>query len=179
MTILAELLADETASDRRLISGYLEAKRSLAKAYEDFARQTYGDAAILESVKATIEHAMRMTYGQVPEKYLRVTGFGRVHAMLLAYLVPRVGTDVYADELRMLTGDAVHTERRARDLRDLGFVLDTVDHPRGQVYRLRDAVPAVDRGAAVQLQQNIRSDKRLSPFDKRALLESAGFNESV
>jgi hypothetical protein len=168
---LGELLRDEETNERRLISGYLEAKRTLARAFEQLAIEKYNDVSHLESARSLIEHAMISNFAHIPKKYLRVSGFSRVHAMLLAYLVPRVGVAVYADELRMLTGDAVHTERRARDLRDLGFVLVASDHPGGQVYTLVDSVPAVQSAASTLIQRNIRQDKTLDE-NRRALLIS-------
>ncbi|MUU70537.1 hypothetical protein [Pseudarthrobacter sp. GA104] len=171
---LAVLLRDEDTTDRRLIAGYLEAKRVLARAFEQLAVEKYSDNSHLESAKIMIEHAMRSTFTQIPEKYLRVSGFSRVHAMLLAYLVPRVGTAVYADELRMLTGDAVHTERRARDLRDLGFALLASDHPGGQAYTLVDSVPAAQTAAVILIHRNIRQDKTLSENSRARLLRLAG-----
>lgn len=177
--VLAELLRDEETSERRLIAGYLEAKRALARAFGQLAVEKYNDVSHLESAKKMIEHAMKSNFNQVPGKYLRVSGFSRVHAMLLAYLVPRVGAAVYADELRMLTGDAVHTERRARDLRDLGFVLIASDHPGGQVYTLLDSVPAVQTAASTLIQRNIRQDKTLDEKTRARLISMVATSSAL
>lgn len=177
--VLAELLRDEETSERRLIAGYLEAKRALARAFEQLSVEKYNDVSHLESAKKMIEHAMKSNFTQVPGKYLRVSGFSRVHAMLLAYLVPRVGAAVYADELRMLTGDAVHTERRARDLRDLGFVLVASDHPGGQVYTLLDSVPAVQTAASTLIQRNIRQDRTLDEKTRAHLISMVATSSTL
>jgi hypothetical protein len=117
---------------------------------------------------------MREGYPRLPAKYLKVRGFGKSHARLVAYLVRSSGNEVSASELRMLTGDAVHTERRARELRDLGFELEAKHTGGTDVYLLRSAEPDVAAGAAIQVAQNIRGDRSLSQAQAADLLRSAG-----
>lgn len=164
------VLADDSSDDRRLINGYLEAKRSFAKAFETFGAEKFDNPSILESALDHVQCAMKRTYPDLPPKYLRVRGFGRVHSVLLSYLLKRVGSEVLADELRMLTADAVHTERRARDLRDLGYSLTSMERSGRQVYVLNDSVPNVAKGSAVLITRNIRDDKSLSSSEKEELL---------
>jgi hypothetical protein len=171
---LGELLADSGAEDRRLVLAYLEAKHLLAEAFEAFAVEKYADPTVLEEVKKALEPVMRQAYPRAPDKYLRVRGFVEVHARLLAYLVPRAGCDVSAAELRMLTADAVHTERRARDLRDLGFQLDARSTAGSDVYVLRSPVPDTVAGAALLVAKNIRTDKSISPERVAELLDDLG-----
>lgn len=167
---LRSVLADDSTDDRRLIAGYLEAKRSLARAFEVFGTEKYADPVVLDQALDLVQRAMERTYSDLPSKYLKVRGFGRVHSILLAYLVERVGSEVSADELRMLTADAVHTERRARDLRDLGYSLTSAEQSGRQVYVLADSVPNVARGSELLIRKNIRDDKTLSASDKTDLL---------
>ena len=129
---------------------------------------------MLEGVKKDIEQQMREGYPRLPAKYLKVRGFGKSHARLVAYLVRSAGNEVSASELRMLTGDAVHTERRARELRDLGFALEAKHTGGTDVYLLRSAEPDVAAGAAIQVAQNIRGDRSLSQAQAAGLLRSAG-----
>ncbi|WP_104099505.1 hypothetical protein [Cryobacterium sp. M96] len=171
---LQELLADGETDDRRLVLGYLEAKHQLARAFEVFAIEKYADPSTMIAVKELLENAMRETFTALPKKYLRVKGFGKPHEAILAYFVQRVRLDVSADELRMLTGDAVHTERRMRDLRDLGFMLESREEAGQQVYVLRDEIPNVASGAAILVGRNLRNDKSLTPNQRDGLLEDAG-----
>jgi len=127
-----------------------------------------------KQLKGRIEAAMRQAYPHVPERYLTVRGFGTSHSRLLAYLVRSAGSEVSAEELRMLTGDAVHTERRTRDLRDLGFHLDAFHTGGSDVYVLRSDEPDAGVGAALQLTRNIRSDKSISAAEGTSLLRSLG-----
>ncbi len=176
---LQDLLSDTKTDDRRLVLGYLEAKHQLARAFEVFAAEKYADSSKLAGVKELLENAMRETLAAVPTKYLRVKGFGKPHEAILAYLVQRVGLDVSADELRMLTGDAVHTERRTRDLRDLGFQLEAREESGQQVYVLHDEIPNIVSGAALLVARNVRSDKSLTPEQRDALLLDSGFASSA
>ena len=93
---LKELLADPGAEDRRLVAGYLEAKQALAHAFEAFAVEKYADVSVLEGVRKDIEQQMRESYPRLPAKYLKVRGFGKSHARLVAYLVRSSGNEVSA-----------------------------------------------------------------------------------
>ncbi|MCY7288395.1 MAG: hypothetical protein LH624_09135 [Cryobacterium sp.] len=174
VSTLHQLLADESTEDRRLVLGYMETKRLLALAFEAYAVERYADTTVMEGVKRTVEESMRSGYPYAPEKYLRVRGYGQVHSRLLAYLAPRIGTDVSAAELRMLTADAVHTERRARELRDLGLRLDARESSGVDVYVLESAAPHAATGAALQLARNIKEDRTLKKDHAAELLNQLG-----
>jgi hypothetical protein len=171
---LADLLADTTTEERRLIAGYLDAKKILARAFEVFGVERYRDPAVMTRVKTVLETEMRRTFDQLPERYLRVRGYGESQARILAYLARSIGSEVTADELRMLTGDAVHTERRARELRDLGLHLEARHTGGADVYVLRSLDPNASEGAAIQVSRNIRNDKQLSAESAARLLVEAG-----
>jgi hypothetical protein len=107
----------------RLLDGYLEARRSLARQF-GLVAQSYllRDGTLLEATRKQIEERMTELLGShVPEKYIVVRGYRSILPVLLQYLAQHVGTPVRSSKLRVLTGDQVHTERRVRDLRDLGF----------------------------------------------------------
>lgn len=168
------MLADDTADNRRLIGAYLEAKQALADAFEAFSVEKYLDPAILVRAKESIETTMRSSYAGLPTKYLKVHGFGKSHARLLAYLCLSAGLEVGGAELRMLTGDAVHTERRARELRDLGFTLEARHTGGADMYVLRDIEPDASAGAAIQVAKNIREDRSTSSEEKERLFQLTG-----
>ena len=168
--VLSELLHDPEADSRRLIVGYLDAKRQLAKAFQALAEELWLDPGPLALVKGQIEEAMHELYPELPAKHRLVRGFGKVHEMLFAYLNQRVGEEVMAEELRVLTADAVHTERRARDLRDLGLQIDTYEGGGMTVYVLRDAIPSSEAGARTIALRNVREDKSLTIAERDYLL---------
>ena len=77
-----------------------------------------------------------------------------------------------ADELRLLTGDAVHTERRARELRDLGLQIETFSSGGLSIYVLKNGTPDLAAGARATAARNIRNDKALGPAEREHLITS-------
>jgi len=171
---LRQLLSEGDAEDRRLVVAYLDAKRVLASAFESFAVERYSDPTVLEETKRRVEAQMRASYGHMSARYLRVRGFGTSHAILIAYLARSVGTEVSSAELRMLTGDAVHTERRARELRDLGYDLEARHTGGTDVYVLRSREADAKAGAAMLVARNIREDRGLSADQRGEMLRRMG-----
>lgn len=169
--VLASLLESET-SQRRLIDGYLESKRLLADAYQSLLRQRIAERiGMLDVVKDSIETEMKNAFGDViPLKYLRVRGYISPHRELFAYLSLFVDKPVPASVLRIITADAVHTERRARELRDLGLQLDAEKTGGADVYVLRSLEPDVTSAAQALVKKNIENDKRLESAHRKELL---------
>lgn len=168
---LLALLEDSSVDDARLVKGYLDAKRQLAQALQALLLEKYGNPTPLNIVKDQLEQHSLTLYPDLPGRYRVVRGFGRVHEHLFAYLVSRVGEKVGADELRILTGDAVHTERRARDLRDLGLDVVATDSGGAATYVLTASSPRLDVGARAVAARNIASDKTLSEAQRANLNE--------
>jgi len=174
VTFLKELLRDNSAEDKRLIAAYLEAKQILAEAFEALAVEKYYDSSVLDNVKKILEREMRESFRYLPNKYLKIRGFGTSHAKLLAYLSKNVGSEVTAATLRMLTADASETERRTRELRELGFDLIAGHTGGSDFYTLSSATPDAAKGAAVQVTKNINADKKISSVERERLLGLVG-----
>ena len=153
---------------------YLDSKRSLARTFRDLSEQTYSDPAPLALVKTQIETAMLELFPDIPARIRVVRGFGKVHELLFAYLSTREGEIVDADELRVLTGDAVHTERRARELRDLGIDLQSRSDAGRSAYLLRSCIPDAAIGAANLIRLNVLRDAELGQAEKIRMVESIG-----
>ncbi|KQO97674.1 hypothetical protein [Leifsonia sp. Leaf264] len=170
--LLSEVLSDANAPTPRLISAYLDAKRQLALAFQQLAEDSFEDDGRFAELKTGLEATMGVLFPQVPLKYRTVRGYGRTHALLYAYLCARQGEEVSVDELRVLTGDAIHTERRTRELRGLGLRIDAYSNGGLSIYLLRDSHPAAHQGALVQVKRNIREDKTVDEQDRRRLLAS-------
>lgn len=143
--ILLEVLQDPGAAHSRLVHAYLDAKRELARAFQTLAIESVGDQDPLASLIRQLEESMDVLYPEVPEEYRRVKGFVASHRILYSYLSVRLNSDVPLDELRILTGDAVHTERRLRELRTLGLQITMLES--GGIRTCRVA-QAVDLGTA-------------------------------
>jgi hypothetical protein len=171
LRVLVSLL-DSEKSQPRLIEGYLESKRLLAEAFQALLRDRIRErVGLLDSVKVRIEEGMRSSFGGViPNRYLRVRGYVSPHRELFAYLSLFVGKPVPAAVLRIITADAVHTERRTRELRDLGLQLDAVKTGGMDVYTLRSVDPDLEAAARVVIGHNLKSDKDLDPHRRQRLL---------
>ena len=61
---LHELLGDPATDDRRLIAGYLQAKRELAEGFEALLVSRYVDRSVIAEAKLAIEAEMRRAYPQ-------------------------------------------------------------------------------------------------------------------
>lgn len=179
LRVLVSLLESE-ASQSRLIGGYLESKGLLAEAFQALLRERIAPRVhMLEAVKKAITERMRARYtGAVPDRYLRVVGYVNPHCELFAYLTLFVGEPVPAAVLRILTADAVHTERRARELRDLGLDLDATTTGGTDVYILRSDAPDLEQASLKVTALNVKNDKGLDSEMRVRYLSLIGWNGS-
>jgi hypothetical protein len=160
----------------RLLDGYLEARRSLAKQFCLVAQRYLlrGDS-LLEKTRKRIEQRMTERYGnRIPEKYLVVRGYTSVQPILLQYLAQHAGNPVRSSKLRVLTADQIHTERRVRDLRDLGFQVEWKKVSDDDQYVLVSVEPNLDIATALQARKNVRGDRKLSKQEKDRFLSAIG-----
>ncbi len=174
--IITSQLNKEDVDFERLLIGYLDARRSLAKHFSEVSQKALlrGDT-LIEQTRRSIEERMRTRFhGRVPDSYLAVRGYKAVHPVLLQYLAQHVGDPVPGAKLRVLIGDQVHTERRVRDLRDLGFDVVWKKVSDDNQYVLKSVQPDFDEAAAVQLRHNIKNDKKLSSQQRSKLLSVLG-----
>lgn len=160
----------------RLLDGYLEARRSLAKQFCLVAQRHLlrGDS-LLETTRKRIEQRMAEIYDdRIPAKYKAVHGYTSVQPIILQYLAQHAGNPVRSSKLRVLTADQIHTERRVRDLRELGFDVEWKKVSDDDQYMLASAEPDLDRAAALQVRKNIREDKKLDKSGKDRLFSIVG-----
>ena len=72
-----------------------------------------------------VEREMKVRFADdLPSEAIRVRGYRGIRLILFEYLGMHVGDPVSVPRLRALTGDQIHTERRLRELRDLGVRLE-------------------------------------------------------
>jgi len=147
----------------RLLDGYFETRRSLAQQFSLLSHEFLlkGDT-ILASTLSRVEARMGELFGgRIPERYLVIGGYKRIHPILVEYLSQHVGEPVRSSKLRVLTGDQTHTERRVRDLRDLGFDVEWKKTSGEDQYELRHLQPDLDKAARLHVRRNIVKDKKL------------------
>jgi hypothetical protein len=168
---------DRTDVDfERLLNGYLEARRSLAKQFCVVAQgYLLSGVTLMDTTRKRIEQRMGELYGdRIPARYKAVHGYTSVQPILLEYLAQHIGNPVRSSKLRVLTGDQTHTERRVRDLRDLGFDVEWKKVSDEDQYILASVQPDLDRAAALLVRKNIREDKKLGKPEKNRLLSVLG-----
>jgi hypothetical protein len=173
---LARAQSEGTVDFEQLIVEYVSLKKSLARDFQQLAEDDLNaDDMALESVRNQLTQRMKELFGgRIPDRYLQVRGYRGVHPILFEYLARHVGSPVPAARLRVLTGDQVHTERRLRELRDLGLDLTSTRVADDDQYLLRSRQPDTDRGACQLAEANIRADSAASPQDKATWLQIIG-----
>jgi hypothetical protein len=170
--ITASQLEQGSVDLEQLVSEYVTLRRSMARDFRALAHEELHLAsASLDALRKQISQRMRELYGgRIPDAYLDVKGYSGVHPILFEYLSRHAGKPVQASRLRVLTGDQVHTERRLRELRDLGLTLSSNKVADDDQYVLGSGPPDLDYAARFQAEHNIRSDRGLSGAKKESLL---------
>ncbi|WP_329163554.1 hypothetical protein OHB49_26665 [Streptomyces sp. NBC_01717] len=127
---------------------------------------------------ARVQQEMHSRYqGMIPLRFLRAPYSGKTHERLFSLLQENLARPVPAAMLRIVTGDNVHTERRARELRELGFDVHWHETKEISVYNLRsldldfNMIPAVVRN-------KVKKSKSLTTDEKQRLLKNAGIPEN-
>ncbi|MEU6745542.1 hypothetical protein ABZ914_04900 [Spirillospora sp. NPDC046719] len=135
----------EGASENReeLIDAYLYAKRLLAESMRAYVRMGLPERCEeFHMRRAEIKEELQRQYkGKLPDAYLAVPYKSRVNEELFCLLHQRVGEEVPGSLLRTVTADSVHTERRIRELRELGFPIASSESEGIDFYRLVSSDP--------------------------------------
>ena len=123
---------------------------------------------------AQIQQNMVSRYAEtVPGNLLRAPYGGRTYERLFSLLQDNQAEPVPAAMLRIVTGDDVHTERRVRELRELGLDLAWYEMDGINVYELRSL--DIDLGMVPAIVRNkVRQSKALNQSAKLRILERAG-----
>ncbi|MGW6140973.1 hypothetical protein [Streptomyces sp. NPDC055140] len=175
--LLSEISAHKD-DPQSLFEAYTYAKDITARAIQ-FRMLTHlpAENRQFRALRTQIEQRMHSLYDNtVPERLLTVPYGSKTHERLFSLLQQSLARAVPAAMLRIVTGDDVHTERRARELRELG--LDVAWYARGGIsaYELHsldldfDMIPAMVRN-------KVRQTKSLSADQKVHILKNAGISE--
>lgn len=171
---LLEQLRSET-SGQDLLDAYLFAKKLLAESMQAFIRigleepdQTFRD--LREKLGEEIHRRYRR---HIPERYLRVPYGSSVHEQLFKLLLQRQGQPVQADLLRIVTADSVHTERRVRELRELGLDIRSSEESGQNLYTLGSLT--IDTSFIPSIVRNVvKKDSGLTAKERQSLLGLIG-----
>jgi hypothetical protein len=168
-------LLDGDSPIQDLLDAYLRTKRLSARAYQSLILGSIPDhGAAWAAVRQSIEQGIRERYsGLLPEWALKVPYGSTTHQQLFCILLDRRGGPVPADYLRIVTGDAVHAERRVRELRELGLDVVATKSSGDDTYSLASA--DVDLGVVPTIVgNNIRANKKIPDAERRELQDVLG-----
>ncbi len=170
---LLERLRSETSA-QDLLDCYLYAKKLLAESMQAYIRASLAEDETFWSLRKQLQAAINTRYaGKIPDRYLKLPYGSRVHGELFTILLQRQGTPVQAALLRVVTGDSVHTERRVRELRELGLDIQTSKESGYDNYTLGSL--NIDPSFIPAIVTNlINKDSRLPPTQQQALLIQIG-----
>ncbi|MFD5511379.1 hypothetical protein ACFWIB_26900 [Streptomyces sp. NPDC127051] len=166
-----DLLKSSGAQDdaQNLLDAYLYAKRLLAESMQALVRSDLpAESETFRNLRAQLAARMTEEYGgRIPARYLTVPYGSRTHEELFSMLLGRFRQPVSAALLRVVTRDSVHTERRTRELRELG--LDIVPSREGgsDVYTLRSL--ELDTSMIATIITNNLRDKKASEQEKKTV----------
>jgi hypothetical protein len=160
----------EDASPDDLIDAYLFAKRHLAQSMQALLlSQLPSRCPEFMGLRARIQEEMNNRYADgIPDRFLKVPYGSKVHELLFMILLRNLGKPVDSDRLRLATRDNVHTERRTRELRELGFNIAPSEADGSQHYTLADL--KIDYTKVPDLiAKEIKKSKSLTMTEKRRL----------
>ncbi|MFJ6769523.1 hypothetical protein ACIQOV_00840 [Kitasatospora sp. NPDC091257] len=168
--VLDQLKKDDAQADaQNLLDAYLYAKRLLAESMQALVRTGLpAECDTFRDLRAQLAARMTEEYGdRIPERYLTVPYGSRTHEQLFSMLLRRYRQPVSAALLRVVTRDSVHTERRTRELRELG--LDIVPSREGgsDVYTLRSL--ELDTSLIPAIITNNLRDKKAPEHERKAV----------
>jgi hypothetical protein len=153
----ARYFADFTTAQRAndldvesLIDRYLDWRQLSADALRQITdAYLERDEWALDAVLERLENELRARLADVfPLEVVTIRRYGATHRKLFEYLTLHRGRPVPAARLRALTGDQIHTERRVRELRDIGLRIDAARRSGDNVYELTSEDPDVDAAMA-------------------------------
>ena len=135
---LKSVLEETSESPDALLDAYLFAKRSLAHSMRALLLgQLPPQCPDFHRLRSRIQEEMHARYAdRIPERFLKVPYGSEVHELLFTVLLQRLGQPVDSALLRVATSDNVHTERRIREIRELGCHITASMSGSNQYYTL-------------------------------------------
>jgi len=164
-----------------LLDRYVDTRRALAAEFANLSKSVLlSESSLLQTTVVAIKKRMQELFNdRVPDRYLSLEGYSGVHPILLEYLARHIGDSVPASRLRVFTGDQVHTERRVRELRDLGFSIAWESIGDEQQYSLLSTDADLDEAARFRLEHNLKGDRALNATEKMLHLLKAELGRPV
>lgn len=168
---LRDQLAAPVESIQDIVDAYLNAKRALAESMQALLRESLPERCdTFHDLREQLANELYTRYGgKVPDRYLKVPYGARVHEELFTILLNHRGSPVPAMMLRIISADSVHTERRMRELRELGLHISAGKAQGVDVYTLESL--EIDLSLLSAIPKNlINQDKSLQKSEKETLI---------
>lgn len=171
----ARSLSSASSFDENLADEYNRLRKSLASSFQSMSLAAVPRSEFrLTDVKAAVSEEMRTLFsGRVDSSLFSITGYTTPHPDLYSVLAQRAGEPVPGWRLRLLSGDKVHTERRTRELRDLGLQISVLEQDDDSVYVLETLHPDLIFAAAFQLRRNAMRLSRINDTERDQILRLA------
>lgn len=170
---LASALADQGKSPAAIIDAYLFAKRSLARSMQELLRSQLPDSSreAFHRLREDVESELKLHFsGKVPDQYLKPLYGTKANEELFAVLHSEIGCHIDIARLRTVNGDDVHTERRIRELRELGLEITATSVNGNQHYMLHSLdLDSSKFGDLVE--KSIKKSTSLSKREKEELIK--------
>lgn len=127
---LAELMGKDEESADATFGAYMVAKKDLARSMQALLRSTLPPSRpAFAELRSRVSQSLLERFGdRIPEKYLAVPYDTVANQDLFGLLYEHMGKPVETTILRAINADDIHTERRIRELRELGLRIDSVKH---------------------------------------------------
>lgn len=166
---LAEALANPGESPAAVLDAYLFAKKALAQSMQSLLRsQLPVSCAEFHALRERIQEEMLSRFSdRVPEQFLKVPYGSETNEELFAVLYQDIGSPVDNARLRTVNGDDTHTERRIRELRELGLDIAAAPLNGTQHYTLRSL--DIDSERVRELVAKAVRKSKLSAAEKKAI----------
>ncbi|AWK09570.1 hypothetical protein DDQ41_12305 [Streptomyces spongiicola] len=169
---LSSTLEEPNESPAAVLDAYLFAKRALAQSMQFLLRSQLPAAsrAAFHEVRARIQDELHSRFsGRVPDQFLRVPYGTTANEELFAVLHQEIGSPVDSARLRTVNADDIHTERRIRELRELGLDV-TSAKVNGHQYYILDSLELDSARIRDLVVKAIRNSKALSKPQKDELV---------
>lgn len=164
LSVVEEIASGNDIDVPLLFDAYIDSRLRLTAYFAGIA------AAALPNAVRDLEKTVSEVQGRAREALdttanIKFPSYGRSHALVLAYLRCKPDHFASVSELRLLLGEQVHTERRLRELRDLGFTLTAMKISGRDGYKLATVSPDVSIGIRRQMEL-AKKENRRSPIQR-------------
>jgi len=169
-SLLKQIVDD--GSDQGIVDSYLYAKAILADAMESLTKSMFeGSSPAFHKLREELQAEICRRYNgvDIPAKYLKLPYGGAEYERLFALLLNYRGA-VPSSLLRALRGDSVHTERRVRELRELGLNIVTRQEGGQDVYELSNLTLDISLIPVIITNNIINKGRRVIDENERSRL---------